>query len=101
MAARCSTTTQQIPADIRTSANHVCCSEKHDFNQRHSQPSIKIFTDQKQSCKQRHELIVRHGGSLVDSLPFIQRIVDSNPALAAMYGPRASPSLRVACGASA
>src|SRR6218665_1379249 len=44
---------------------------------------------------------VRHGGSLVDSSPFVRRVTGSNPALAATLGPWASPSLAVACGASA
>ena len=44
---------------------------------------------------------VGRGGSLVDSTPFVRRVVGSNPALAATYGPWASPSLAVACDASA
>ena len=40
-------------------------------------------------------------GALVESKPFDQRIVGSNPALAATLGPWASPELAVACGASA
>ena len=43
--------------------------------------------------------LVRHGGLLVDSMPFIRRAVGSNPALATTWGPWASPSLAVACGA--
>ena len=41
------------------------------------------------------------GGTLVESMPFDRRVVGSNPALAAMYGPWASPSLTVACNSSA
>ena len=41
-----------------------------------------------------------HGGVLVESMPFLRRIVGSNPALAATYRPWASPSLTVACIAS-
>src|SRR6218665_3666734 len=37
------------------------------------------------------------GGSLLESIAIDQRVVGSNPALAAMYGPWASPSLTVAC----
>jgi len=40
-------------------------------------------------------------GALVETTPFDHRVVDSNPALAAKYGPLASPSLTVACSASA
>src|SRR6218665_828639 len=40
------------------------------------------------------------GGSLVDSSPFVRRVVGSNPALAAAWGPWKSTSLSVACGAS-
>src|SRR6218665_2191347 len=40
---------------------------------------------------------VGHGGTLVESMPFDRRVMGSNPAL----GPWASPSLTVACGASA
>src|SRR6218665_1713286 len=39
-------------------------------------------------------------GSLVESTPFVRRVVSSNPALATTEGPWASPSLAVACGAS-
>jgi len=39
------------------------------------------------------------GGSLVESIPVDRRVVDSNPALAATYGPWESSSLAVACGA--
>ena len=46
-------------------------------------------------------IFVRRGGSLVDSSSFVWRVVGSNPALFATYGPRASPSLTVASGASA
>jgi len=45
--------------------------------------------------------IVGRGGALVDSMPFVRRIAGLNPAIAAMYGPWESPSLAVACGASA
>ena len=31
--------------------------------------------------------LVGHGGSLVDSTPFVRRVVGSNPALAATQGP--------------
>ena len=31
------------------------------------------------------------GGALVESMPFARRVVGSNPALAAMYGPWTSP----------
>ena len=37
----------------------------------------------------------KHGGSLVDSMPFVISVAGSKPALAAIYGPRASPSLTV------
>ena len=42
-----------------------------------------------------------HGGSLVDSSLFVQRVVGSNPTLAASWGPWVSLSLAVACGALA
>jgi len=42
-------------------------------------------------------LCMGRGGSLVDSTPFVRRVVDSNPAVAPIYGPWASPSLAVAC----
>ena len=38
------------------------------------------------------------GGSLVDSAPFVKRVVGSNPAVAATYGPWASLSIAVAIG---
>ena len=41
------------------------------------------------------------GGSLVDSSPFVRRVVGSNPTLGTMLGPWASPSLAVVCGALA
>ena len=41
-----------------------------------------------------------HGGSLVDLTPVVQRVAGSNLALAATWGPWASPSLTVACGTS-
>ena len=44
---------------------------------------------------------VGRGGALVESKPFDRMVVGSNPALAAMQGPWASPQLAVACGASA
>ena len=44
--------------------------------------------------------IVGRDDSLVDSTPFVRRVVGSNPALAAMCGPWASPFLTVACDAS-
>jgi len=44
---------------------------------------------------------VGRGGPLVDSTPFVPRVMGLNPALAATQGPWASPSLTVACGASA
>ena len=44
---------------------------------------------------------VGHGGSLVNSTPFVRRVVGSNPALAAPQGPWASLAVAVACGASA
>ena len=40
-------------------------------------------------------------GALVESMPFVRRVMGSTPALAATHGPWASPSLTVACGASA
>ena|SRR6218665_990860 len=40
-------------------------------------------------------------GTLEDSTPFVRKVAGSNPALAVMYGPWASPSLAIACGASA
>jgi len=40
---------------------------------------------------------VRFGGSLVDWMPFVRRVVGSNSTLAATFGPWASPSLAVAC----
>ena len=45
--------------------------------------------------------IVKRGGSLADSLPFVRRVVGTIPALVAMQGPWASPSLEVTFGASA
>ena len=39
-----------------------------------------------------------HGGSLVDSAPFGQRVLGSNLALSATYGPWESPSLAVVHG---
>ena len=44
---------------------------------------------------------VRRGGTLVESMPFVRRVMGSTPALAATKGPWASPSLTVAFGASA
>ena len=44
---------------------------------------------------------VGHGGSGVSLVPCIWRVAGSNPTLAATYGPWASPSLVVACSASA
>src|SRR6218665_1731717 len=41
--------------------------------------------------------VVGHGGSFVESTPIVRRVVGSTLALAAMYGPLASPSLTVAC----
>ena len=41
------------------------------------------------------------GGALVETTPFDRMVVDSNPALAAMYGHWASPLLKVSCSASA
>ena len=41
------------------------------------------------------------GDALVESMPFDRRVTGSNPALAATLGPWASPSLAVACRASA
>src|SRR6218665_2271850 len=38
-----------------------------------------------------------HGGALVESIAFNQRVVGSTPALAAMLGPWASPLPTVAC----
>ena len=37
------------------------------------------------------------GGALVESMTLNRRVVDSTPALAATYGPWASPLLTVAC----
>ena len=45
-------------------------------------------------------LMVGGGGALVDSTPFVRRVAGSNPALAAKYGPWASPSLAVTSGTS-
>jgi len=39
---------------------------------------------------------VGRGGALVELAPFVQRVVGLNPALAAMQGPWASPTLPVA-----
>src|SRR6218665_315964 len=44
---------------------------------------------------------VGRGDALVESIPFDRRVVGSKPALASTYGPWASPSLTVACRASA
>ena len=41
--------------------------------------------------------VVGHGGALVESITFNRRVVGSTPALAAMYGPWASPLPTVAC----
>ena len=41
------------------------------------------------------------GGALVESTRFVRRVMNSTPVLAATYGPWASPSLAVACGALA
>ena len=46
-------------------------------------------------------MFVGHGGSLVDSSPFVQTVMGSNPALATTQAPWASPLLAVVCGASA
>ena len=44
---------------------------------------------------------VGHGGSVVSSVPCVRMVAGSNPTLAATKGPWASPSLTVACSASA
>jgi len=46
-----------------------------------------------------HQCVVECGGSLVDSMPSIRRVVGSNHTLVVMQGTWASPSLAVACGA--
>ena len=38
-----------------------------------------------------------HGGSAVGSVPCVDKVAGSNPALVAMLGFRVSPSLVVAC----
>ena len=43
---------------------------------------------------------VGRGGSLVESISVYPRVMGSNPALAATYGPWASPSLAIAFGTS-
>ena len=45
--------------------------------------------------------VVGRVGALVQPMPFDRRFAVSNPALAATYEPWASPSLAVACSASA
>src|SRR6218665_3127054 len=40
---------------------------------------------------------VGRGGALVETMTFNRRVVGSTPALAATYGPWASPELTVAC----
>ena len=45
--------------------------------------------------------VVERSGSVVGLVPLVRRVAGSNPALAAKYGPWASLSLAIACGASA
>ena len=67
----------------------------------HSNIYAFMYTQQAIKNNIMRHVIVGRGGTLVETTHFDRRVADSNPVLAATKGPWASPSLTVACSASA
>ena len=112
-----------ISFDIKMpSLQNICCNTMYE--KEYALPSKKEFLQSQhlqisecsEYCTESHKVLscimiirkyhqyqikailyVRHGGSLVDSSPFVRRVMGSNPALAAMQGPWASSSFAIPC----
>ena len=86
----------QVPLELsREQYLHIthACQHVHTYTYMHTQ---NIDT---QPMSDIHTWGV--GGSLVESTPFVRRVMGSTPALTATWEPWASPSLTVANGAPA